>query len=59
MEKSLSNALRNLKKDQVVITINNPIIPEPDQEITIDTKHYTLVLGANDLGVWLEKFAEK
>lgn len=58
-EETLDSALQKLKEDKIAIKIKVPKAPLPDQEIEIDTEHYNLVLGANDLGVWLEKLTKK
>lgn len=51
-EKDLHNALAKLKEDGVEVTIYES--GRGDQSIAIQTKCHKILLGANDLGVWLE-----
>lgn len=57
MDKKLKSALSDLEKDNVKIKISES--STGDQSIIIETKNYKVVLGANDLGVWLEKSGKK
>ena len=56
IESNLKQAIQKLINDRVKIIISEG---SSDQKIKIDTEHYSLTIGANDLGVWLEEFIEK
>ena len=55
-DQDIKKALTTLKNDGVKVTIEKS--GKGDQSIIIHTPHYTLMLGVNDLGVWLEDIAK-
>ena len=56
IDSNLKQAIQKLANDRVKMTISED---SSDQKIKIETAHYSLTIGANDLGVWLEEFSEK
>ena len=56
IDDNLKQAIQKLESDSVKIVISEGT---SDQKIKIETEHYSLIIGANDLGVWLEKFVKK
>ena len=59
MDKDFKKAVERIKESKIVDIVVEDSSPVGDQYIRLITDKAEMILGANDLGVWLQRFKEK